>query len=241
MTRDEDIRTYGFTALPRPIATLLAARKDPQPVTSLTISDIPLPSSPLVAAVLEYAKHELPIETFNHSMRVLYYGIPTLAYCWQYLSNTPAPGLAIARFSFPDLLSESWTTTYLLTSLLHDIGTTDTNISATLLSFEFHSGLLVLDVLQKEGAPKAMAESVAEAVIRHQDLGETGTITSICAVVQLATIFGEAWINSVYLVQGEWGWQECGVGASGDDCECHQCISADEVVKVLCAYDPEGD
>ncbi|KFZ20416.1 hypothetical protein V501_00156 [Pseudogymnoascus sp. VKM F-4519 (FW-2642)] len=222
MTRDEDIRAYGFTALPRPMATLLAARKDPQPLTSLTISDVPLPSSPLVTAVLAYAKHELPIETFNHSMRVFYYG------------------LAIARFGFPDLLSESWTTTYLLTSLLHDIGTTDTNISATLLSFEFYSGLLVLDVLKKEGAPKAMAESVAEAVIRHQDLGETGTITSIGAVVQLATIFGEARTNSVYLVRGEWGRQKCGVGASGDDCECHQCISADEVVKVLCAYDPEG-
>ncbi|OBT38954.1 hypothetical protein VE00_10896, partial [Pseudogymnoascus sp. WSF 3629] len=73
MTRDEDIKAYGFTALPRPMDTLLAARQDPQPPTPLTTADIPLPSSPLVDAVLDYAKRELPIETFNHSMRVFYY------------------------------------------------------------------------------------------------------------------------------------------------------------------------
>jgi cyanamide hydratase len=74
MTRHEDIKAYGFTALPRPMTTLLAARKDPQPPTPLTTDDIPLPSSPLVTAVLEHAKRELPTETFNHSMRVFYYG-----------------------------------------------------------------------------------------------------------------------------------------------------------------------
>jgi cyanamide hydratase len=60
-----------------------------------------------------------------------------------------------------------------------------------MMSFEFYGGLIVLDVLAKEGAPKAQAESVAEAVIRHQDLGDTGTLTMIGALVQLATIFGE--------------------------------------------------
>lgn len=49
----------------------------------------------------------------------------------------------------------------------------------------------MLDLLKKEGAPEAQAQSVAEAVIRHQDLGETGSVTSVTAVVLLATIFGE--------------------------------------------------
>lgn len=49
----------------------------------------------------------------------------------------------------------------------------------------------MLDLLKKEGAPEAQAQSVAEAVIQHQDLGETGSVTSITAVVLLATIFGE--------------------------------------------------
>jgi cyanamide hydratase len=76
------------------------------------------------------------------------------------------------------------------TCMLHDIGTTDTNITSTLMSFEFYGGMIVLDVLAKEGAPKAQAESVAEAVMRHQDLGDKGTLTCVTALVQLATIFG---------------------------------------------------
>lgn len=59
------------------------------------------------------------------------------------------------------------------------------------MSFEFYGGLLVLDLLQKEGAKKEQAESVAEAVIRHQDLGTTGTLTTIGALIQFATIFGK--------------------------------------------------
>jgi cyanamide hydratase len=59
------------------------------------------------------------------------------------------------------------------------------------MSFEYYGGIITLDLLGKEGAPKPQAESVAEAVMRHQDLGETGTLTSIGALIQLATIFGE--------------------------------------------------
>lgn len=82
--------------------------------------------------------------------------------------------------------------TYFLICLLHDIGTTDKNLSATLMSFEFYGGLLALDLLQNElQVPKAQAESVAEAIIRHQDLGQTGKITTVGQLVQLATVFGE--------------------------------------------------
>lgn len=200
MTREEDIEAYGFAALPRSTAALLATRKDPQTPTELGVDDIPIPDSALVKKVLEYAKKELPVETFNHSMRVFYYGkSPFLPPKRRHPSNTPK-GIAIAKFSFPHLLTPSFTTTYLLTSLLHDIGTTPTNITSTLLSFEFHGGLIVLDLLNKEGAPRAQAESVAEAVIRHQDLGETGVVTSITAVVLLATIFGESWFYMSRLV-----------------------------------------
>ncbi|OBT54781.1 hypothetical protein VE04_05628 [Pseudogymnoascus sp. 24MN13] len=166
MAREEDIKTYGFAALPRSTRRPLASRVDPKQPTELGVDDIPLPDSPLAGKVVEYARRELPVETFNHR-------------------------IAIARFSFPELLTPSWITTYLLTSLLHDIGTTPTNITSTLLSFEFHGGLLVLDLLKKEGAPTAQAEGAAEPVIRHQDLGETGFVTSITAVILLATIFGE--------------------------------------------------
>jgi cyanamide hydratase len=80
--------------------------------------------------------------------------------------------------------------TYLLTCLLHDIGTTDKNISATLMSFEFYGGLIALDLLHKQHhAPIEQAEAVAEAVIRHQDIGESGKITELGQLIQLATIF----------------------------------------------------
>lgn len=81
--------------------------------------------------------------------------------------------------------------TYLLACLLHDIGTTDKNISATHMSFEFYGGFLALNLLSNElHAPIEQAESVVEAVIRHQDIGQTGKITTIGQLLQLATIFG---------------------------------------------------
>jgi cyanamide hydratase len=98
--------------------------------------------------------------------------------------------MAMATQYFPAWLHHSFNETYFLTCLLHDIGTTDTNISATLMSFEFYGGMIALDLLSKEGAPKAQAESVAEAIIRHQDLGNVGAISMVGALVQLATIFG---------------------------------------------------
>ena len=57
--------------------------------------------------------------------------------------------------------------------------------------FEFYGGLLALGLLLKEHqAPLVQAESVAEAIIRHQDLGESGKITTIGGLLQLATVFG---------------------------------------------------
>ena len=60
------------------------------------------------------------------------------------------------------------------------------------MSFEFYGGFLALQLLQNEyQAPKVQAESVAEAIIRHQDLGQTGKITMVGQLIQLATVFGE--------------------------------------------------
>lgn len=167
----DPVKAYGWTAVPRKVGVLLSTRIEVKAPSPVLVSTVSLPDSLLAKAVHSYAEKELPSETFNHSMRAYFYGI------------------AIARASFPTWLSPTFNETYFLTCLLHDIGTTDTNITATLMSFEFYGGLVVLDLLAKEGAPKAQAESVAEAVMRHQDLGDVGTITAIGALVQLATIF----------------------------------------------------
>lgn len=69
------IEEYGWHAVPISPQTLLAqsATAD-KPAAPLAITDTPLPSSPLADAVLKYAREELGVETFKHSMRVFYYG-----------------------------------------------------------------------------------------------------------------------------------------------------------------------
>jgi cyanamide hydratase len=98
-------------------------------------------------------------------------------------------GISILHHTFPTWLTPSIIETYFLTCLLHDIGTTSKNMPATMMSFEFYGGMIALDLLKSHSAPVSQAESVTEAVIRHQDLGVTGTLTQIGALIQLATIF----------------------------------------------------
>ena len=91
---------------------------------------------------------------------------------------------------FPTWASNTFFETWALTCLFHDIGTTPSNRSATHLSFEFQGGFMALSKLQEFGAPQAQAESVAEAIIRHQDPGETGMVSRMVQLVQIATEFG---------------------------------------------------
>ena len=91
---------------------------------------------------------------------------------------------------FPDW--EFTDETFLLACLLHDIGTTEKNISATLMSFEFYGGLLAHDLLHRQHqAPIEQANSIAETIIRHQDISNVGTITTVGLLIKLATIFGK--------------------------------------------------
>lgn len=200
------LEVHGWTAQPRSVPTFLGdtnALPAPKPQR---VDEIPLPSSALATAVLEYAKRELREETFNHSMRVYYYGTvprippkPLNRPQNQKQPTTPTTnrghpptGIAMQTHLTPTHALPVSAETYLLTCLLHDIGTTDTNMAATRMSFEFHGGYVALELLKKElGAPTAQAESVAEAVIRHQDLGESGKISSVGLLIQLATVFGE--------------------------------------------------
>ena len=166
---------YGFTPVPSSATALLSSVKPSSAAPFTPVSVTPVPDTPLAHRVNEYARSHLPQPTYNHSLRVYHYGV------------------AIKRHLFP-----SWNfteETYFLACLLHDIGSTEENLQATKLSFEFYGGLLALDVLQKSPlpdavAPKDQAESIAEAVIRHQDLCENGKITAVGQLLQLATIFG---------------------------------------------------
>lgn len=67
-------RDHGWTAVPRSLEKLIASRRDPKLSAPSVVDDIPLPDNALVQQVMKYAKDNLPPETFNHSMRVYFFG-----------------------------------------------------------------------------------------------------------------------------------------------------------------------
>jgi cyanamide hydratase len=64
-------------------------------------------------------------------------------------------------------------------------------MAGTHMSFEYFGAFQAMNFLRDNGASKDQAEAVAEAIVRHADLGETGTLTSLGMVIQLSTVFGE--------------------------------------------------
>lgn len=176
----DSIREYGLTAVPSSAEEVVAnavQRRGSPPAT--LVSTTPVADTPLARRIQTYAQAHLPLPTFHHSMRVYHLG------------------RAMKSHFFPDWQFSD--ETYFLTCMLHDIGASPENLEATHLSFEFYGGFIALDLLQRsEGAsealavsPKAQAESVAEAIIRHQDLSQVGSITAVGQLIQLATIFGK--------------------------------------------------
>lgn len=69
---------YGWAAQPRDVSVLLDGKKNNNEPKPQTVADTSLPDTQLATAVLEYARKQLPTETFNHSMRVYYYGTVAL-------------------------------------------------------------------------------------------------------------------------------------------------------------------
>ncbi|KAM7189614.1 hypothetical protein V8F33_009982 [Rhypophila sp. PSN 637] len=172
----ENIALHGWTATPRGADTILKSRPYLHEPGPLLVKDIKFPSDdPIVAKVQAYAREKLPRQTYHHSMRVFY------------LAS------AIISQQFPSTYSSAQLSpsTLALTSLLHDIGTTRQNTLSTQLSFEFQGGFIALTLLQSKGfsASQSQAEAVAEAIIRHQDIGTTGFITFLGQIIQLATLY----------------------------------------------------
>lgn len=68
------IEKYGWTAVPRKVSALLSQSEVSSSAPQFLLSDFPLPDTELATKVHEYAKQELDIKTYHHSMRVFYYG-----------------------------------------------------------------------------------------------------------------------------------------------------------------------
>ncbi|RLV95918.1 Cyanamide hydratase DDI3 [Spathaspora sp. JA1] len=156
--------SYGFVKISRDVSQAIPNPNPPTPQTT-----IELPNSKLAQYVHDYAEKKLPLKVFNHSLRVYFYS------------------LAIIHDQFPewDLNPE----VIYVTCLLHDIGTTKENMHATKLSFESYGGIISRELLMSwPTKDQDYADAVCEAIIRHQDLGESGYITTLGLILQISTI-----------------------------------------------------
>lgn len=74
----DEIGSYGWTAVPRDRSNVPSAEKAAAPQTNAAAVDIKgiWPDNELTTKAREYAKRELPTETYNHSLRVYAYGKP---------------------------------------------------------------------------------------------------------------------------------------------------------------------
>ncbi|KAI5959991.1 hypothetical protein KGF57_001991 [Candida theae] len=131
---------------------------------------------------------------------------------------------AIIKDQFPDWKLDD--EVVFVTSLLHDIGTTEENMHGTKMSFEFYGGLLSRDLVLEKTKNQDYAEAVSEAIIRHQDLGESGYITTLGLILQIATTLDNIGANTnlihldtldaVNKKYGREGWASC-FGAAIDN------------------------
>ena len=63
---------HGFGAVPRNPTKVLEGHTKESPY--VPVSEIIIPDTPVARAVNEYVQRELSPRTYNHSMRVYYYG-----------------------------------------------------------------------------------------------------------------------------------------------------------------------
>ena len=81
---DKGLVAFGWAAVPRSHAKALY-EVDKHNHANLDLDRVKVPDTPVAKRVLEYAESALPERTFNHCMRVWYYGMglshPTLSLC----------------------------------------------------------------------------------------------------------------------------------------------------------------
>ncbi|KAF5375392.1 hypothetical protein D9615_007941 [Tricholomella constricta] len=172
---------YGFTPVPRDPDVLFdghpTASGDRPKQDDFKVTDFPLPDSPVIRDVKAFVQKELDEQTFNHSHRVYIYGV------------------ALVKTHFPEWSYDL--ETYYLACILHDIGLAERFLSTTKMSFEFKGAIVARDIILKVGGVEDQADSVCDAIVRHQDIFvKGGNITMIGQILQLATILDNVGIRS---------------------------------------------
>ena len=73
--KNTEMSTNGWAAVPRSFdKSLVDVDKNKQ--AELSVKDVKLPDSTIAKKTYAFAKQQLPERTFNHSMRVVYFGKP---------------------------------------------------------------------------------------------------------------------------------------------------------------------
>lgn len=162
---------YGFSKIERDTKKAI-----PNPKAPTAQAPQPLPDTTFGKFIHNYSQDKLPQPVLNHSLRVYQYS------------------LAIIKDHFPnwDLRDD----VLFAACLLHDIGTTEHNMNSTKMSFEFYGGLLSRELVLEKTGDKDFAEAVSEAIIRHQDLGDSGFITTLGLILQISTILDNVGFNT---------------------------------------------
>ncbi|KAL5611372.1 hypothetical protein FOBRF1_007489 [Fusarium oxysporum] len=139
----KELAQNGWTAVPVDAGKIFQNGPYTNEPDYVDVNSIEFPSNdPIVSKTQQYAKVHLLRQTYHHSMRVYYWASVILRQQFLEHANTLSPS------------------TLALACLLHDIGTTEENITSTRLSFEFQGGIQALDLLNSYGSTKDQAEAV---------------------------------------------------------------------------------
>lgn len=120
------------------------------------------------------------------------------------LVTHPGSGTIIAKRLLPEHAEALSPSTWALTCLLHDIGTAEAYFTSTRMSFDIYGGIKAMEVLKVLGGSADQAEAVAEAIIRHEDMGVDGTITFLGQLIQLATLYDNTGVYEGIEGFGSW-------------------------------------
>ncbi|RGP70210.1 cyanamide hydratase [Fusarium sporotrichioides] len=199
-----EIKANGWTAVPLNAKEILDTVGKLVEGPTYKVEDIQFPSNDkLVAEAQSFAKERLSPEAYNHSMRVFYWGTLCVSKTQKYWL-TCQQGNILAKRLLPEHFEALSTSTWALTCLLHDIGTAEVFFTSTHMSFDLYGGIKAMEVLKVLGGTTDQAEAVAEAIIRHQDVGVDGTITFLGQLIQLATLYDNVGVYEGIEDYGSW-------------------------------------
>ncbi|KDQ49223.1 hypothetical protein JAAARDRAFT_662587 [Jaapia argillacea MUCL 33604] len=173
--------------LPVPLLPYFASLNLPPPsiyppsLFALLTSSTSTPTAltPIISKALSFARDFLPPWVLNHSLRVYAYGVALATHAgW-----TEDPEVVIHMGWDQEL--------WFLAALFHDIGwAPDSECrcggeDGTRLSFEIWGGMKARELLIEWGAPRWAADEVCEAIIRHTEDYNSGSLRLVTALLNL--------------------------------------------------------